>query len=245
MPTVDLNADLGEGIGDDVAMLDLVSSANVACGGHGGDEASMRAVCRAAVERGVRVGAHVSYPDIDGFGRAPMEVSGPELLDMLRSQLAALTTAARDVGAEVTSVKPHGALYHRVAVDPEQAGAVVRLAAGAGLAVVGLPGGVVLDLAERAGLPVVPEAFADRGYRADGSLVPRDRPGAVLHDAEVVAARMVGLVRSGRVDADDGTEVVVAARSICVHGDTPGAVALARRLREALVAAGVEIAAPS
>lgn len=245
MPTVDLNADLGEGVGDDVAMLDLVSSANVACGGHAGDGSSMRAVCRAAVERGVRVGAHVSYPDVAGFGRTAMDVTGPELLDMLRTQLADLTTAAGDVGAEVTFVKPHGALYHRVAVDPEQARAVVRLAAEACLAVVGLPGGVVLELAERAGLPVVPEAFADRGYLADGSLVPRESPGAVLHDAEVVAARMVALVRTGRVNADDGTEVAVAARSICVHGDTPGAVAIARRLRAALTAAGVEIAAPS
>lgn len=240
---IDLNADLGEGMGDDAAMLDVVTSANVACGGHAGDKASMLAVCAAAVERGVRIGAHVSYPDRAEFGRADMEIGGEALLDVLRNQLAALTTAALAAGGEVAFVKPHGALYHRASHDPEHAQAVVTLAREAGIGVVGLPGGLSLTLAETAGLTVTPEAFADRGYRQDGSLVPRSEPGAVLHDPAVVAARMVALVRSGTIATAEGVAVGVTARSICVHSDTPGAVAIARAVREGLVAAGVEIVA--
>lgn len=242
---IDLNADLGEGMGDDRAMLDVVSSANVACGGHAGDADSMRVVCREAVARGVRVGAHVSYPDVAGFGRVEMDLDGGALLAELRRQLDALVTAAGAAGTEVAYLKPHGALYHRVVRDAEHAEAVVALAREARLAVVGLPGGLVLDLARAAGLPSLGEAFADRGYRADGSLVPRTEPGAVLHDPTAVAQRMLGLVRDGTVIASDGSSVRVAAGTICVHSDTPGAVAIARALREDLVAAGVEIAAPA
>src|SRR5690606_24308472 len=157
----------------------------------------------------------------------------------------ALVTAAGAAGTEVAYLKPHGALYHRVVRDAEHAEAVVALAREARLAVVGLPGGLVLDLARAAGLPTLGEAFADRGYRADGSLVPRTEPGAVLHDPTAVAQRMLGLVRDGTVTASDGSSVRVAAGTICVHSDTPGAVAIARALREDLVAAGVEIAAPA
>jgi UPF0271 protein len=244
---IDLNADLGEGMGDDTddtEMLGLISSANIACGGHAGDAASMRRSCETARSRGVRIGAHVSYPDRAGFGRSEMEIEGEALLAVLTEQLEGLTTAAESVGAEVTFVKPHGALYHRVARDPEHAAAVVRLAARARLAVVGLPGSLVLHQAMRAGLAVVPEAFADRGYTADGSLVPRSQPGAVLHDADLIADRMVDLVRTGTVAAADGSRVRVVARSICVHSDTPGAVAIARRVRQGLESAGISIEAP-
>lgn len=241
---IDLNADLGEGMGDDDAMLDIVSSANVACGGHAGDEASMRAVCEAAVARGVRIGAHVSYPDRVGFGRLELDLDGGTLLALLRSQLDALSTAALAAGGRVTFVKPHGALYHRVTRDAEHADAVVTLAREAGLAVVGLPGTLVLRRAASAWLRTVPEAFADRAYLPDGGLVPRSEPGAVLHEEQQIAARMVGLVRHGTVTAIDGSTVAVHAESICVHSDTPGAVAIARAVRDALVAAGVEIAAP-
>ncbi|GAB2618215.1 5-oxoprolinase subunit PxpA [Pseudactinotalea suaedae] len=240
---IDLNADLGEGMGDDAAMLDVVTSANVACGGHAGDAASMRAVCRAAVARGARIGAHLSYPDVVGFGRVAMDLPTEVLMASLRDQLDQLTTAALAEGGRVTFVKPHGALYHRVAGDPEVADLVVSVARPAGLAVVGLPGSVVLRRAAAAGLVTIPEAFADRGYLPDGGLVPRDQPGAVLRYPELVASRMVGLVRDGAVAAVDGTMVAVTARSICVHSDTPGAVAIARAVRAGLVAAGVQIAA--
>jgi len=222
-------------------MLDVVTSANVACGGHAGDAASMRAVCAAAAGRRVRIGAHVSYPDIAGFGRSDMDIAHDDLLATLRTQLAALTTAAAEVGASVTFVKPHGALYHRVANDPERAAAVVTLARESGLAVVGLPGSVILGLAADAGLAVVPEAFADRAYLPGGGLVPRAEPGAVLHDPQAISARMVALVRDGRIAAADGSAVDIVARSICVHSDTPGAVEIARAVRDGLVAAGVAI----
>ncbi len=240
---IDLNADLGEGMGDDAAMLDVVSSANVACGGHAGDETSMRQVCSAAVARGVTIGAHVSYPDVAGFGRTEIDMPADALLASLRSQMASLTRAAAAERGEVRYVKPHGALYHRVAREATHAEAVVTVAGEAGLAVVGLPGSLVLRLAADAGLSTITEAFADRAYRRDGGLVPRTQPGAVLHDPAEVAQRMVGLVRDGVVPAVDGSAVLVSAASICVHSDTPGAVAIATTVRAALVGAGVEIAA--
>lgn len=242
---IDLNADLGEGVGDDASMLAVVSSANIACGGHAGDAASMRAVCAQAVARGVRIGAHVSYPDRAGFGRVAMDLAPDALLASLAEQLDRLTTAALAAGGRVTFVKPHGALYHRVAVDPAVAELVVSLARPAGLAVVGLPGGVILEQAAASGLRVVPEAFADRAYLPTGGLVPRSEPGAVLHEAHEITHRMVGLVRDGVVLAANGTPVPVAARSICVHSDTAGAVAIARAVRAGLRAAGVTIAAPT
>ncbi|WP_420114518.1 LamB/YcsF family protein [Pseudactinotalea sp.] len=240
---IDLNADLGEGMGDDGAVLDVVSSANIACGGHAGDAASMRVACEQAVARGVRIGAHVSYPDRAGFGRVPMDLPAGVLLASLEAQLDQLTTAALAAGGRVTFVKPHGALYHRAATDPEVAEIVVTMARPAGLAVVGLPGSAILDRAVAAGLLAVPEAFADRGYLPNGALVPRGQPGAVLDDPDLVTQRMVSLVRDGEVAAADGSRVTVAAHSICVHSDTPGAVAIARSVRTGLERAGVQIAA--
>lgn len=241
---IDLNADLGEGMGDDAAMLDVVSSANVACGGHAGDADSMRTVCADAVARQVRIGAHVSYADREDFGRAEMDIGPVELLDELREQLGNLVDAAHEVGGVVTYIKPHGALYHRVTRDPEHAAAVVMLASESGLALVGPPGSLVLHLADQAGVATVAEAFADRGYRPDGGLVPRGEPGALLHDPDPIAARMVALVRDGEVTSEDGGTVAVVADSICVHSDSPGAVAIARAVRAALIGAGVTIAPP-
>ena len=243
---IDLNADLGEGMGGpaaDASMLDVVSSANVASGGHAGDAASMREICEQAVARGVRIGAHVSYPDRAGFGRVAMDLAPGVLLDSLAEQLDQLTTAALAAGGRVTFVKPHGALYHRVATDPEVAELVVRIARPAGLAVVGLPRSAVLRRAAHAGLPTVPEAFADRGYLPSGALVPRGQPGAIVEDPQEVTRRMVALVTGGTIIAADGAPVAVAARSICVHSDTPGAVAIARSVRAGLIAAGVRIEA--
>ncbi|MFF4651545.1 LamB/YcsF family protein [Streptomyces sp. NPDC001380] len=251
---IDLNADLGEGFGrwtltEDEALLSVVTSANVACGFHAGDPSTMRRVCGWAAERGVRIGAQVSYHDLAGFGRRAMEVPPEELADEIAYQIGALEMFARAAGSRVSYVKPHGALYNRVVADAEQAAAVVAGVARAGalcggpLPVLGLPGSELLKAAGGAGLPVVAEAFADRAYTAAGTLVPRRDAGAVVHDAEAVLVRAVAMAREGRVTAVTGEAVRVRARSLCVHGDTPGAADLAVRLREALVGAGVRVEA--
>ncbi|KAA0940765.1 LamB/YcsF family protein [Streptomyces apricus] len=247
---VDLNADLGEGFGrwhltDDEGLLSVVTSANVACGFHAGDPATMRRVCDLAAERGVRIGAQVSYRDLAGFGRRAMDVPPGELAAEVAYQIGALEVFARAAGARVAYVKPHGALYNRVVHDEEQAGAVVAgvLLAGASLPVLGLPGSRFLDAAGKAGLPVVTEAFADRAYTDGGTLVPRGRDGAVIADPGTVVERSVGLARSGVVTSHSGREIAVRARSLCLHGDTPGAVDLARRVRARLEESGVRVEA--
>lgn len=249
MPSIDLNSDLGEGFGawtagDDRAVLDVVSSANIACGAHAGDPVIMLATCRAAADRGVAVGAHVAYRDLAGFGRRPVSVTPDELYADVVHQLGALTAAARVAGTAVTYVKPHGALYNTACADPVQAEAVVRAVADVDptLAVLALPGSELLLAAARHGLRAVSEAFADRAYEPDGSLVPRSRPGAVLHDPEQVAARVLRMVTDGVATAVDGSEVRVAADSVCVHGDSPDAVATAQAIRALLTAHGVGIA---
>ncbi|MGY1435532.1 LamB/YcsF family protein [Streptomyces reniochalinae] len=253
---IDLNADLGEGFGrwhltDDEALLASVTSANVACGYHAGDPATMRRVCELAAERGVRIGAQVSYRDLAGFGRRAMDVPAAELAAEVAYQVGALEVFARAAGSAVAYVKPHGALYNRAVHDAEQAAAVVegvRLAEaargpGSPLPVLGLPGSRLLAAAAEAGLPTVAEAFADRAYRPDGTLVPRTEPGAVLHDPEQVIERALRLAGDGELVAADGGRLRSAARSLCVHGDTPAAARLARRVREELAAAGVTVRA--
>ncbi|MET7575115.1 5-oxoprolinase subunit PxpA [Streptomyces sp. NPDC005492] len=247
---IDLNADLGEGFGrwhltDDEQLLSVVTSANVACGFHAGDAVTMRRVCELAAERGVRVGAQVSYRDLAGFGRRAMDVPPAELAAEVAYQIGALEVFARAAGTRVSYVKPHGALYNRVVHDREQAAAVIEgvLLADASLPVLGLPGSVVLDLAEKAGLRAVPEAFADRAYTDEGTLVPRGQEGAVVTDPEAVVERSLTLARSGTVDALSGARIEVRARSLCLHGDTPGAVELARRVRERLLESGVRVEA--
>lgn len=245
---IDLNSDLGESfgawtLGEDAAMLDIVTSANVACGFHAGDPAGILRTLRAAAARGVAVGAHVGYRDLAGFGRRAMDVASEDLTADVIYQIGALQGLAAAAGTRVSYVKPHGALYNTIATDARQADAVIAgvRAADPSLPLVCLAGAPVLDRARKAGLPVVAEAFADRGYTADGSLMPRNRPDAVLHDPEVIAARMLRLVREGRVDTADGSTVTLSAQSICVHGDNPAAVAIARHLRAALQAAGVAL----
>jgi UPF0271 protein len=248
--TIDLNADLGEGfgrwrLGDDEALLDVVTSANVACGFHAGDPAGLLRVVDAAHRRGVVVGAHVSYRDLVGFGRRYVEASHDELVADVVWQIGGLTGVARAVGGSVRYVKPHGALYSVVA-DAEgrgavHAGAVVEavLRVDPALPVVGLAGSAFLDRAERAGLHVVAEAFADRAYESSGALVPRDRPGAVLHDAGEIRDRVLRLVETGTVRSVDGVDVELRADTVCVHGDSPDAVAIAVGVRSALEEAGV------
>ncbi|OIV35646.1 hypothetical protein BIV57_20430 [Mangrovactinospora gilvigrisea] len=250
--TIDLNADLAEGFGqwtltDDDALLTTVTSANVACGFHAGDPATMRRVCETAAARGVRIGAQVSYRDLAGFGRRAMDVPPDELAAEVAYQIGALQAFARAAGADVAYVKPHGALYNRTVDDAEQAAAVVDgvlLALGAGTPLLGLPGSELLDAAEKARLAPVAEAFADRAYTPRGTLVPRREPDAVVHDPDEVVERAVRIARDGEVTAADGrTTVPVDARSLCVHGDTPGAAALAARVRDALAAAGLRVEA--
>lgn len=245
---IDLNADLGESfgrwvLGDDEAMLALVSSANVACGFHAGDPATLLRTVTAAAERGVVVGAQVSYPDLAGFGRRFIDMDPAELTAAVIYQIGALDGLCRTVGTRVRYVKPHGALYNTIVGHREQAAAVVDAvrAYDPSLPVLGLPGSALLDLAAVVGLRPVTEAFADRAYTAEGTLVPRSRSGAVLNDPEVVAARVLRLVTQGSLEAEDGSAVAVAAESVCLHGDSPGAVAMAIAVRDVLSANDIEV----
>ncbi|WP_062221642.1 LamB/YcsF family protein [Aureimonas sp. D3] len=248
MSAIDLNSDLGEGygawaMGDDAAMLSIVSSANIACGFHAGDPAGLLRSLREAAARGVSVGAHVSYPDRVGFGRRDMDVAHDELVADVVYQIGALQGLARAAGTSVTYVKPHGALYNRIAGDAKQGRAVIegiRLA-DPSLVLMGLAGAPILAQAEAAGLATVAEAFADRAYTPEGTLVSRREAGAVIHDPALVAARMVQLAQHGTLTAIDGSTIRLAARSICVHGDSPGAVAIARAVREAFERDGITI----
>jgi UPF0271 protein len=248
-PSIDLNADLGEGFGpwvsgDDEALLEVITSANIACGFHAGDPVIMRRVCEQAVERGVAIGAQVGYRDLVGFGRRRIEIAPQELSADVLYQLGALDGFARAAGGQVRYLKPHGALYHAAATDPGQAGAIIAalLAWNEPLPVLSLPGSVLAAAAADAGLAVVAEAFCDRGYLADGSLVPRAQPGAVLHDRELVATRALALATGAALPAADGSSLYLRPASLCVHGDTPGAVGIARAVRNRLTGAGISLA---
>jgi 5-oxoprolinase (ATP-hydrolysing) subunit A len=247
---VDLNSDVGESygawkLGDDDAMLRIVTSANVACGFHGGDPSTLRAVCMAAAAHGVAIGAQVSYPDLVGFGRRYMDMTAAELRDAVLYQLGALDGFAQVAGKEIDYVKPHGALYHATIDNTAQAVAVVEAAAeyDPTLAILGQPDSELLAAAEAAGLEAVPEAFVDRVYRPDGRLVSRREAGALITDVEQAAAQAVRLAVEGEVVAGNGEVLTVRARSLCVHSDTPGAVDIATAARQALEAAGVGVAA--
>jgi UPF0271 protein len=249
-PSIDLNADLGEGFGAwttgaDEDLLGTITSANVACGFHAGDPVIMRRVCGEAVRQGVAIGAQVGYRDLVGFGRRRIDIAPDDLAADVLYQLGALDGFARAAGDRVRYLKPHGALYHAAATDAGQAGAVIAalLAWDRPLPVLTLPGSVLATAAAAAGLPVVFEAFCDRGYRADGSLVPRGEPGALLHDAGEIADRALAMVTDGEVAAVDGSRVTFRPASLCVHGDTPGAAAIARAVADRLTGAGVRLAA--
>jgi UPF0271 protein len=250
MAGIDLNADLGEGfgvwrLGDDDAMLRIVTSANVACGFHAGDPAGLLRVCRSAAERGVRIGAQVSYRDLAGFGRRFIDVAAEDLVADVVYQIGALQAIAGASGSAVSYVKPHGALYNTIVTNREQAAAVAEAvrAVDATLPVLGMAGSVFFDEAARLGLPTVAEAFADRAYQPDGRLVSRREPGAVLGDPSAIAERVVAMVSSGLLTAVDGTQIAVSVESICVHGDSPGAVQIATAVRDRLEAAGIDIKA--
>ncbi len=244
----DLNADLGESfgtwkLGDDQSLMQLITSANVACGFHAGDPLTLRAACAGAAAAGVTIGAQVSYRDLAGFGRREMDVPQDELTAEILYQIAALDGLARTEGSRVRYVKPHGALYHRVRKDPAQAAALIAAmrAYDPTLPLLTQSDSLAATLAADAGIAVVAEAFADRGYRTDGTLVPRGQPDDLHTDPAEVSARAVSIVTRGVVSSADGSEVPVQARSLCIHGDTPGAVALARSVRQALEQAGVDL----
>lgn len=247
---IDLNADLGEDfgvwrLGDDEAMLDVVTSANIACGFHAGDPAGLARTCRAAVERGVRIGAQVGYRDMAGFGRRFIDISPEDLTAEVIYQIGALQALARSAGAEVAYVKPHGALYNAIVTHREQAEAVAEAvrAVDPALPVLGLAGSVFFAEAERRGLRTVPEAFADRAYHVDGQLVSRREPNAVLQDVDQIAERVAAMVGQGQVTAIDGSTIPIVVESVCVHGDSPGAVQIAAAVRKRLLADGVSLAA--
>ncbi|TDT31375.1 LamB/YcsF family protein [Naumannella halotolerans] len=248
MTTIDLNSDIGEGfsrwsLGDDEAMLGIVSSANIACGFHAGDARTMRGTVRTAVDREVTIGAHVSYRDLAGFGRRNMDVESADLVPEVIYQIGALQGIAASLGAKVRYVKPHGALYNTIVHDERQATDVVTAISEIddSLVLLGLAGSTVLRIAEERGLPTAAEAFADRAYTPEGALVSRREAGSVLHDATEVADRMLQLVESGTLTAIDGSTITLRADSICVHGDSPGAEAMARAVRDRLTVAGVGI----
>lgn len=233
MPAVDLNCDLGEGFDDD-ALFPLVTSANVACGGHVGDGETMRRACRSAVRLGVTIGAHPSYEDREGFGRRDLEVEPSALRRSVVAQVASLQAAAAEEGGEVRYLKPHGALYNRIARDPVQAAAVAEAAEELGLPLLGPAGSVIEEQAEQRGVRFFREAFADRAYTPDGRLAPRRTPGAVLTDPAEVADRALGMVLTRAVPAADGGVLPLPFDSLCLHGDTPGAAAVARAVRTRL-----------
>jgi len=245
MTSIDLNADLGEGDPYDEELLQIVSSANIACGGHAGDDESMAQTIRSAIENGVAVGAHPGYPDRDGFGRQSGFMRGDELYDSLTVQVTALSDTAAQMGARIAHIKPHGALYNDAVGDRELADLIARVTAETPgePAFVGMANSELEFAADRHGLRFVAEAFVDRAYEADGTLVSRKEPGAVHEDLAVATTQAVRLAEDGQVTARNGDEVSVRADTLCIHGDTPGAAEKARAVRDVLESHGVEIRA--
>ena len=248
MTRIDLNSDVGESfgrweLGDDDAVLEVVSSANVACGFHAGDPSTLARTCRSALANGVRIGAQVSYRDLAGFGRRFVDATQIELTDDVVYQIGGLQAIARAAGGTVSYVKPHGALYNTAVHHDVHARAVVEAIAAVDphLPVLGLPGSRLLEIARDRGIPTVREAFADRAYHSDGTLVSRREPGAVLDDPAVVAGRVMRMVSDGVVDSIDGDTIRIDVDSVCLHGDSPAAVAMAVATRELLTSEGIEI----
>jgi UPF0271 protein len=246
-PEIDLNCDLGEGIGNDAALMPLISSASIACGAHAGDESTMRATVRLAMRHGVAIGAHPGYADRSSFGRIELRLGASETEALVASQIRLMLEICRDLGARMNHVKPHGALYNRACRDRSVADAVVRAITGvdSGSLLFAPAGSALWDAAQTAGITPVAEIFADRTYQRDGRLTPRSRPGAILADPTAAAQQAVRAVRKGRIVATDGGEVVVAAQTVCVHGDAPHAVAVLAAVHRALITDGVVIAAPA
>lgn len=245
MTSIDLNSDIGEGAPDDDELLQIVSSANIACGGHAGGEETMARTVRSAIANGVAVGAHPGYPDKANFGRESGFMRGDELYESLTEQVTALADIAAELGAKLTHVKPHGALYNDAVRDRGLADIIARVTAEApgSPALMGMANTELEAAAERHGLAFLAEAFIDRAYEADGTLVSRKEPGAVHEDMNVATTQAVRLAESGEVTARNGDQVTVRADTLCIHGDTPGAAEKARAVRDVLEANGIEIRA--
>jgi UPF0271 protein len=252
MKTIDLNCDMGEGLGawkmgDDAALLDHVTSANIACGFHAGDPGTIHRTVALALVKGVAVGVHPSLPDLQGFGRRRMSVSAEEVYDMVLYQIGALAGFATACGGQLAHVKPHGALYNMAAKDRELAKAIAQAVRDFDprLVLFGLAGSELVRAGEQASLKTANEVFADRTYQADGSLTARTQPDAIIHDAETAIAQVRRMVREGRVRSQQGSDIPLQADTLCIHGDEPNAVEFARRMRQALDADGVCVAAIS
>lgn len=249
---IDLNSDVGESfgawtMGEDEALMDSITSANIACGMHAGDPGVIRRTIVLARDRGVAVGAHPGFPDLMGFGRREMQMTPREVEDLVLYQVAAIAGMAAAEGVRLRHVKAHGALYNMAARNAPLAAAIARAVASfdRSLILFGLPNSALLNEGRKAGLRVAAEIFADRTYEADGSLTSRRKPGSVIHDPAEVTDRAVQMVRTGTVKAVTGETIHLQADTLCVHGDTPGASELARRIRQALVASGVQVQAPA
>jgi len=249
--TIDINCDMGESygawkMGDDAAVMPYITSANVACGFHGGDPGTIRTTVKLAVEHGVAIGAHPSLPDLQGFGRRVMKISPQDMYDLVLYQAGAVEAFARAAGARLHHVKCHGALYNMAANDAGLAEAMARAVKdlGGGLILYALSNSLMMSTGKKLGIRVAGEVFADRGYADDGTLAPRGSPGAMIEDAALAAQRAVSMVEKGYVTALSGRRVPVSADTLCLHGDQPGAVAFARAIRQAFAERGVDVAAP-
>jgi len=242
---IDLNADLGEGCDNDEALLGLVSSANIACGWHAGDARTMRQCVRWALDKGVAIGAHPSFPDRENFGRSTMHLPPDDIIAGMLYQIGALAAITKAEGGRLAHVKPHGALYNQAVKEPELAAAICEAVRrfDPQLRFFGLAGSGMIDAARKAGLTPVEEVFADRGYQPDGSLVPRSQPGALIEDEEQSLAQTLSLVRDHKVTTIDGSTVAVHAQTVCLHGDGAHALAFARRIRERLALEGIAVSA--
>lgn len=243
MREVDLNCDMGEGMGDDVGLLEFVTSANIACGVHAGDRRTMETTMRAAIARDVAVGAHPSYPDREHFGRISMVLPPKEIEELVIEQIETLAQIAAANGIRLSHVKPHGALYNDAARDEKLAGVIAAAIrrTDAALIFIGLAGSKMLDAGKKAGLRIAAEAFCDRAYESDGSLRSRSLPGAVHHDPELASRQALDIAVHQRVRTHDGEMIVIEAGTLCIHGDSPNAVAMTRAVRAALEEAGVVV----
>ena len=249
MKKIDLNCDMGESygawkMGDDAAIMALITSANVACGFHGGDPATIRKTVRLAVDRGVAIGAHPSLPDLQGFGRRVMKISPQDMYDLVVYQAGAVEAFARAAGAKLHHIKCHGALYNMAATDEGLSEAMARAAKDLGVMVYTLSNSIMMKVVKQKGVQTIAEVFADRGYSDDGTLAPRDQPGGMIEDAKQSVEQALGMIEGGFVTSLSGKRVPVAADTLCLHGDQPGAVTFARKLRETFKERGISVAAP-
>jgi UPF0271 protein len=249
MNTIDLNCDMGESygawkMGADAEVMPFISSANIACGFHGGDPATIRKTVRLAIDHGVAIGAHPSLPDLQGFGRRPMKISPQDMYDLVVYQAGAVEAFARAAGGRLHHVKCHGALYNMAANDEALSEGMARAAKDLGVMLYALSNSRMMEVAKRHAIPVAGEVFADRGYSDDGTLAPRDRPGGMVEDADEAVKRALAMVQEGHVTSLSGKRVAVSADTLCLHGDQPGAVAFARAIRRAFAERGIAVAAP-